>query len=164
MQSKELFLKMFAYNYHINSRLLNLAANLTPEQWDEKQDIGRQSSLRETMFHILTVEEEWFHFCEHGTSKFGFRKFSDYPDVVSLRTYTDENYGRMRTFLENLDEDRLTDTVTGPQPGGEIRTLAVWYILTHVLYHSAQHRSEAAIMLTRFGQSPGFIDFMGHDW
>jgi uncharacterized damage-inducible protein DinB len=36
----------------------------------------------------------------------------------------------------------------------------VWQILVHILYHSAQHRSEMAEMLTRYGQSPGDLDFV----
>ena len=54
-------------------------------------------------------------------------------------------------------------TVTGRPPGDIERTYTVWYLLLHVLFHSAQHRSEAAEMLTRFGYSPGFIDFINHD-
>jgi uncharacterized damage-inducible protein DinB len=164
MHSQALFLKMFEYNHHINTRLLNLAANLTPDQWDAPQDIGRQSSLRETLFHILAVEEEWFYFCEQGTTRFGFRHLTSYPDMGSLCTFSEQNYPRMRMYLESLDETVLSSTVFGRPNTDQERTLTIWYILTHVLFHSAQHRSEVAIMLTRYGQSPSFIDFMGHDW
>ena len=164
MHSKDMLLKMFDFNHHINTRLLRLAANLTPEQWDAPQDIGRCTSLRETLFHVLTVEEEWFYFCEHGITHFGFRSLADFPDVVSLHTFSDQNYDRMRTYLESLDENKLTSTVRGRLPGDNEHTLTVWYILTHVLFHSAQHRSEIAVMLTRYGHSPSFIDFMGYDW
>ena len=35
----------------------------------------------------------------------------------------------------------------------------------HVLLHSAQHRAEAAVLLSDFGRSPGeldYIDFLEH--
>ena len=32
--------------------------------------------------------------------------------------------------------------------------------ITHVLMHSAQHRAEAAELLTRLGYSPGQLDYM----
>jgi uncharacterized damage-inducible protein DinB len=70
----------------------------------------------------------------------------------------------MRMYLESLDETVLSSTVFGRPNTDQERTLTIWYILTHVLFHSAQHRSEVAIMLTRYGQSPSFIDFMGHEW
>jgi uncharacterized damage-inducible protein DinB len=34
-----------------------------------------------------------------------------------------------------------------------------WHLLYHVFSHGIQHRSEAAAMLTDYGQSPGNIDF-----
>jgi len=163
MLSKVMILKMFDYSHHINTRLLDLAAKLTPEQWDEPQDIGRRSSLHETLFHVLIVEEEWLYLCEHEVTRFAFRQIENYPDVAALRAFSDETYTIMQSYLEGLDEAALTTTVTGRPPGDQVRTYTVWYLLLHTLFHSAQHRSEAAEMLTRCGQSPGFIDFINHD-
>lgn len=44
------------------------------------------------------------------------------------------------------------------------RSEPVWHILMHVLHHSAQHRAEAAAMLTHFNLSPGNIDYIGFEW
>ena len=163
MLSQMMMLKMFGFNHQTNNRLLDLATMLTPEQWDAPQDIGRRSSLRETMFHTLIVEEEWVYFCEHSVTRFDFRKIEDYPDVASLRRFSDDTYQWIQGYLENLDEEKLTATITGAAPGDVERNFSVWYILLHAVFHSAQHRSEAAEMLTRFGYSPGFIDFINHD-
>lgn len=160
-----MLLTMFEFNHVTNNRLLDVAAVLTPEQWTTPLDEG-QRSLHETLFHLLTVEEEWGYLCRHKQSRFRYRQINDYPDAASLRTFSDQDYRVTCDYLESVDDDILTSTVTGvmPPPEFEVRTFPVWQILTHILYHSAQHRSEVALMLTRCGHSPGSIDFIGHVW
>ena len=38
--------------------------------------------------------------------------------------------------------------------------IAVWQMLTHLLNHGTQHRSEAALLLTQAGRSPGELDLI----
>jgi uncharacterized damage-inducible protein DinB len=163
--SKTMFLTTFEFNHVTNNRLLDIATVLTPEQWSTPLDAG-QRSLHETFFHFLTVEEEWIYLCQNKQSRFRYRPIEDYPDVASLRAFSDQDYRVTCDYLAALDDDLLTSTVAGvmPPPEFETRTFPIWQILTHILYHSAQHRSEVALMLTRCGHSPGFIDFIGHVW
>jgi uncharacterized damage-inducible protein DinB len=35
----------------------------------------------------------------------------------------------------------------------------IWHSMMHVLFHGAQHRSEAAQIVTAYGCSPGELDF-----
>lgn len=163
MLAKTIFLEMFKYNYDTTIRLLNLAQKVTPEQWDEMQP-ARQRSMHQTFFHLLVVEEEWVVLCEHGTPRWDYRLIEDYPDVASLCAFADEAYAMIQRYIESTDEQILSSTVTGLMPDNRIHTEAIWFLLTHLLYHSAQHRSEIASMLTRYGFSPGEIDFIGRNW
>ncbi len=163
MLSRTILLEMFKYNYDTNIRLLKLAKNITPVQWGEPQPAG-QRSMHQTFFHLLVVEEEWVVLCEHGNPRWDYRLIENYSDVESLTRFADEAYGIMWRYIESVDEKTLASTVTGLMPDGKVHTEAIWFLLIHLLYHSAQHRSEIASMLTRYGFSPREIDFIGRNW
>jgi uncharacterized damage-inducible protein DinB len=65
----------------------------------------------------------------------------------------------MRTYLDTLTEETLNSTIRYVIPGA-IRERVVWHILVDLILHATQHRSEAAVLLTGFGQSPGDFDFI----
>ena len=56
----------------------------------------------------------------------------------------------MRSWLATLDDV----AVNAPRVTG----FPLWQCLAHVLTHSTQHPSEAAMVLTHWGQSPGELD------
>jgi uncharacterized damage-inducible protein DinB len=155
---------MFRYNHDINAGLLELSARLTPEQWNAPQDAG-QRSLHQTLFHILAVEEEYLSLIQNGLPIWETQMFDSFPDPASLARFNEQLYTTYLPLFESLTEERLTSKITCMMPSGRVETVMVWHILIHMLYHSAQHRSECAFRLTQFGQSPGFIDFYGYgDW
>jgi uncharacterized damage-inducible protein DinB len=57
----------------------------------------------------------------------------------------------MRAYLAALsDEDAA----------GPFYDVILWQVIAHVAHHGMQHRSEAALLLTHFGHSPGDIDMV----
>jgi uncharacterized damage-inducible protein DinB len=65
----------------------------------------------------------------------------------------------MRAYLATLQDEDMTNLVRYTIPSGEQRERVLWHCLVHVVNHGTQHRSEAAAMLTEYGQSPGDLDF-----
>jgi hypothetical protein len=57
-----------------------------------------------------------------------------------------------------LTEETLNSTIRYVIPG-VVRERVVWHILIDVVIHASQHRSEAAVLLTGYDQSPGDYDF-----
>lgn len=110
------------------------------------------------------MEEEWLNLCEQGVPNFGFRKQNDFPDIDSLRNFSDQVYAVGSAYLKAIPADGLTARIQALLPDGNEHSVMIWQLLSHMLYHSAYHRSEIAIMLTNFGQSPGAIDFFGFRW
>jgi uncharacterized damage-inducible protein DinB len=65
----------------------------------------------------------------------------------------------MWAYLDTLTEETLNSTIRYIIPGAR-RERVVWHILLDLILHATQHRSEAAALLTGYGQSPGDFDFI----
>jgi uncharacterized damage-inducible protein DinB len=64
----------------------------------------------------------------------------------------------MRAYVASLSEADLAGPVHYKNAAGKAFAVTQWRLLTHVVFHGMQHRSEVAIMLTNYGHSPGGID------
>lgn len=65
----------------------------------------------------------------------------------------------MRSWLDGLSEADFD----APPPGDDDQA-PLWYYVMHLISHGIQQFSEAAVLLTRTGQSPGdigFLEFVG---
>ena len=81
-----------------------------------------------------------------------------FPTLAELRERWIIEQREMRAYLDTLTEETLNGTIRYVIPGA-MRERVVWHILLDVIIHATQHRSEAAALLTGYGQSPGDFDF-----
>jgi uncharacterized damage-inducible protein DinB len=66
----------------------------------------------------------------------------------------------LMTFVENITEEDLQKEFEYKTTRGDPMRNVVWQVMTHVVNHGTQHRSEAAALLTSYGHSPGDIDLI----
>jgi len=156
---KTMLTTMFDYNAAMNARLLDFSANSSDEQLDAPTDYSI-GTLRLTIWHTLIVEYGWRSQCQGVDARALPSPVEPTAPVAALRAFQEEEAAVARAFLAASSDDDLAGTVTLKRPDGSERILARWQILVHILYHSAQHRSEMAEMLTRYGHSPGDLDFI----
>ena len=57
------------------------------------------------------------------------------------------------TWFDRMDPSWLDQTEDG---------ISLWQALAHVVNHGTQHRSEAAVLLTSAGHSPGDLDMIDY--
>ncbi len=149
--------EIFEYNYWANYRLLDMAEKVTPEQFVAPSSHSF-STLQGTLVHTLDAEWGWRVLLQSGGST-ELLKDENFPTVDVLRKHWQEEEKAMWDFINSLSDEDLAGVIRYPIDGGLMRERVRWHCLFHVVNHGMQHRSEAANLLTTYGQSPGEIDF-----
>lgn len=152
------------FTYWGDHHLLDVAERLTPEQWSAASLITERG-LRATLVHTLDVEWSWrLRLMRRPKAEWGpdvELREADYPDVATLRAHWKRDEAEMRGWLASLDDAALERD----HDIGDKRLLPLWTYIVHIVTHSQQQRSDAAILLTRAGHSPGNIEFLDYaDW
>lgn len=138
--------------------VLGHASLVTEEQAQEMRWHGL-ASLEDTLAHTVRAERYWL-------ANWRGVERTALPWVENLAELADRwmnVQAETRAFLGDLTDGDLSRTwnLTGPIGGGR-DTLAAGVM--HVLLHAAQHRAEAAVLLSDYGRSPGeldYVDFLG---
>jgi uncharacterized damage-inducible protein DinB len=156
--NKQDILILYKYNQWANAKILNAAANLTPEQFLAPASFPH-GGIRGTLVHALSAEWIWRTRWE-GTSPTFMLKSHDFPDFQSLRGRWAEEEMRLMNFVNGVSDERLDETFDYTNTSGRAFTRVLWHVMAHLVNHGTQHRSEAAAMLTDFGCSPGDIDLI----
>lgn len=146
---------LYDYYYWATGKILEQAARVTPDQWSGPPPLGGRS-LRETLVHTLDAERAW----RHGWAGLGppaDLPAADTADAAALAARWRDEEAAMRSYLGSLSDADLAGPFhdeDAPEP------YVLWQVIAHVSYHGMQHRSEAAMLLTHFGHSPGGIDMV----
>lgn len=146
-------IRLYDYSYWATGKILAQAAKVTPEQWTGVPPIGTWSLCR-ILVHTLSAERGWRHGWQNQDDPTPVH-LTDFPDAASLAARWREDEAAMRAYLGSLSDEDVQ---------GEFQDVdakypcKLWEVIAHVSYHGMQHRSEAALLLTHFGHSPGSID------
>jgi uncharacterized damage-inducible protein DinB len=149
---------LFAYTWHIRSRLMSCAAQLSEDDYLEDPGYGR-GSLHNLFFHMLRAEINWHRALEIRSQQ-PPPQAEDYPTLQALQMRSEEEHQTWQRLLEKLSVEEIEGNLNFTNRRGEQVTRPRWRILQHVLMHGMQHHAEAAQLLTAKGQSPGDIDFI----
>ena len=157
---------LYDYNDWADERILAACARVSPEQYAAPTSYGH-GGLRATMVHILdniwqqriTLQGYYREPLADEAAYDATELHEDaLPTFVMLRERWTIEQREMRAYLDTLNEETLNGVIRYVIPG-VIRERVVWHILLDLILHATQHRSEAAALLTGYGQSPGDFDF-----
>jgi uncharacterized damage-inducible protein DinB len=155
---KDEILTLYQYNAWANERILDTASQVNQEQFLALTSFS-YSSLRATLVHTLFAEWIWRRRWE-GHSPTEWMKPEDFPTFRSLQEYWKTEEKSLMAFVGNISEDTLGSTIYYQTMGGKHYQNKLWHLMVHLVNHGTQHRSEAAAMLTDFGNSPGDLDMI----
>ncbi|MCI0439274.1 MAG: DinB family protein [Chloroflexi bacterium] len=156
--------RLYEYHAEVTERVLRAAGTLTAEQLTEVVVPG-QPALRDTLVHIFDTQLchlSWWDGSLSAEESFA-RQFpaESYPDIQAVRRFWEDVLRDTRAFIETLKDDADMERVYIRARGnGGVQQRRLWEMLLHVLNHGTQHRSEAALMLTALGRSPGDLDLI----
>jgi uncharacterized damage-inducible protein DinB len=140
-----------------NDRILTTAADLSEEEF-RRTEVFDHGSAFDTVRHLVDVDWSWREACiEHDVGQtYVWDHGYVLDDLPALHAFSIEEDLRLRSYVESLDEAALT----APLALGENFTRPRWLIISHVVNHGTQHRSELARYLTECGHSPGDLDLL----
>jgi len=150
---------LFEYNYWATTRVLNGAAQVTPEQYVASVPLSH-GSLRGALVHTLGTEVVWRLRCQEGISPTAMLAEAELPTLDAIRIRWQAEELAMRSYLASLTDEAINQTVQYKTTKGVPFRNILWHLLVHVVNHGTQFRAEAAIALTIFGHSPGDLDML----
>ncbi len=152
-------IQLYEYNAWADERIMATAAGLSTARFLKPVARLSHGSLRGTLLHALSAQWIWRNRCQ-GVSPKATLAEADFPTLESLRTRWEDEEKAMRSFLAGLSDADLDQTIRYTSTKGQAFENTLWHILVHVVNHTTQHRSEAAMLLTEWGHSPGDLDLI----
>lgn len=151
---------LYAYNAWANQRILDTAERLKLRQLIAAGEGG--DSVRDILVHTAWAQWLWLERWQ-GTSPRSSWSPLDFPYVATLRARWEEVEAATQEYIEGLDEVSLRRTLTYVNAKGETWSYPLWQTILHQANHATQHRSEAALLMTRYGCSPGDLDLLVYE-
>ena len=149
---------LYDYNAWANARILDTAEALTPAQLIAPGGASFDS-VRDTLVHTMAAQwlylERW-----RGRAPTTMLEPAEFPDLAAIRARWDEVERETQVFVAALDDAWLAAPLSYVNLQGETWTYPLWQQMIHQVNHATQHRSEAAVLLTQLGHSPGWLDLL----
>ena len=153
---------LFDHLYWVRDTVLAAASRLPPEAFTATETVtGRD--LRATLVHELDVQWSWRErlkgadWDEWGPD--AELRADDYATVEAVVEHWRRDEADMRAWLASL-----TDADLDAPPVRDEDRQPLWHYVMHLYSHGLQQFSEAAVLLTRAGASPGDIGFLEFLW
>jgi uncharacterized damage-inducible protein DinB len=140
-----------------NDRILTTAADLTDEEFRKTVSLDHGTAFQ-TFRHLVDVDWSWREFCignDVGQTYVWDHGFV-LDDLPAIHAFCLEEDVRLRNLVESLDGAALAEP-WGTDPDFKPPR---WLVISHVVNHGTQHRSELARYLTECGHSPGELDLI----
>jgi uncharacterized damage-inducible protein DinB len=159
----ETLLRLYDYHCWATGRVLDAVERCTPDQLSATGG-APHGSLLATLVHALAAERVWLHRIQTQRTPADQRDLEGVTTIAALRDVWDRQQAAMRAYLAGLTDAQLKGRFRYTVSRGAWRDEVLWQALTYIILHGVQHRSESAMLLTEYGQSPGNLDFIIYAW
>ena len=140
---------LFEYDRWATERVLAVLDDLPAGLWGEIDAVGERG-LGSILVHQLGAAQRWRHAIQ-DTGEEPVPEHEPLLSVAELRARWGAEWLAVEGWVGEMTQGLLDHVHQG---------IAVWQMLAHVINHGTQHRSEAAVLLTTAGRSPGELDMI----
>ena len=144
----------FAFLYWVRDRIADAAAGLTDAQFRSETPAATRS-LRGTLAHQLECDWAWRVRRRSGAFPEGDVLPAEFPTLGALMRRWRHEERELRTWVASLTEAEFAASPPGPDD-----PLATWRYLVYVVNHGLAQLTEAAVLLTQLGHSPGELGYL----
>jgi uncharacterized damage-inducible protein DinB len=149
---------LYDYNAWANARILEAGARVSREQLVAGRGANFES-LRGTLVHTMAAQwlylERW-----QGRSPRAMPQGADFADLPAIAARWAEIERATHAFVAELGDADVARVVEYTNFQGERWAYPLWQQMLHQVNHVTQRRSEAAMLLTKHGHSPGGLDLL----
>lgn len=149
---------LYDYNAWANAKILDQTAELSAEQLLADQPVS-YPSLHTTLVHTMSAQWIWLARWQ-GDSPPSMHDPSNFPTVEAIREAWTEIEADTQAFISSLTREQLRADLAYRNTRGVRWVYPLWQQMLHQVNHGTQHRSEAAVILTQLGRSPGDLDLL----
>ena len=158
MGSLTMIQTLYRYGTWATERIFEKANSLSAAEFTQIAP-GGSESIRDTLVHLVWGEDLWLARMREAKSPV-HPDPGGFPDLAAIRSRWEEVDSAMVGFVNQLTFYDLDCYVSYVNSLDETWEYQIWQMLLHQANHATQHRSELAMMLTSYGYSPGWLDFM----
>jgi uncharacterized damage-inducible protein DinB len=155
--NREGLLALYQYNFYANQLVLDVAAKLSPQEWD-KSASPSHGSVHALLAHMLGCET--FFFCQAADQPepFDSEQLSSLAEIRRLWSALEQE---QRRFINGLSAEQIMRPVSITLRGQAL-VFPVWEMLMQGAIHSTHHRGELSIVLTELGYPLPTLDILLH--
>jgi len=146
--------ELYDYDHWANERLWQAIVGLSQDQLNMDMHNGLGDML-DTLLHMINAMRLWRIRWQGGTITNMLTR-ADFPTLQSMRTRWQEEEEQVHHLLTTLhDEDIIREFRYVRTTTSQAYIQPLWKTMHYLTNHQTQHRSEIAMQLTAFNQSPG---------
>jgi len=150
--AEPMLVKFLEHNNWANSRIIQACSSLTDAQLDAEPKSITKGSIRSTLFHLVTAQQNYLRLLTLPLEERLERQAP--PPFTELQKSASLSGGALLALAR--DESRLAML-------GKIQTrdgflVEAWVIMIQVINHADEHREQIKSMLSALGATPPEID------
>lgn len=157
----DLYRSTFGYHFWANGQLIKHARLVDANEFFEALGVGH-GSLHATLVHILQAEHTWLSLIQFGgmaPSPLNEAELTEIDQIAERWKVIEVATFR---YLDKANDSDFAAVIDTEDQNGIVTPLPRWRMVQQILYHSAHHRTEAALILTHLGHPPGNLDFLDY--